>query len=225
MPTRWRRPTGRQHGTWAICLTGERAGSPPGVSVDPLPQLAKSVKGSTTRRVLTRKPRTPNRQIRSLVLCVGLVGSRRIWPAHVGCLVGPDGSRRVQSDRLDDQRMIKQVRRVACSRSRPPSCCGVRLRRRPYRQNRRSPGFGLVEGWESGLPSVALADDWQPRAGGARLLRRRRPARRRQRGLHPVQQPRASALVGRRPPVLPGRRPAAGESWRCCDCPFRVGGH
>jgi hypothetical protein len=47
--------------------------------------------------------RTPNRQIRSLVLCVDLVGSRRIWPAHVGGLVGPDGSRRVPSDRLDDQ--------------------------------------------------------------------------------------------------------------------------
>jgi hypothetical protein len=45
----------------------------------------------------------PNRQIRSLVLCVDLVGSSRIWPAHVGCLVGPDGSRRILSDRLDDQ--------------------------------------------------------------------------------------------------------------------------
>jgi hypothetical protein len=44
-----------------------------------------------------------NRQIRSLVLCVDLVGSRPIWPAHVGCLVGPDGSRRILSDRLDDQ--------------------------------------------------------------------------------------------------------------------------
>jgi hypothetical protein len=42
-------------------------------------------------------------QIRSLVLCVDLVGSRRIWAAHVGCLVGPDGSRRIQKDRLDDQ--------------------------------------------------------------------------------------------------------------------------
>jgi hypothetical protein len=47
--------------------------------------------------------RTPNRQLRSLVLCVDLVGSRRIWPAHVGCLVDPEGSRRVRSDRLDDQ--------------------------------------------------------------------------------------------------------------------------
>jgi hypothetical protein len=47
--------------------------------------------------------RTPNIQIRSLVLCVDLVGSRRIWPAHVGGLVDPDGSRRNPSDRLDDQ--------------------------------------------------------------------------------------------------------------------------
>jgi hypothetical protein len=44
-----------------------------------------------------------NRQIRSLVLYVDLVGSRRIWPAHVGWVVDPDGSRRVPSDRLDDQ--------------------------------------------------------------------------------------------------------------------------
>ena len=43
------------------------------------------------------------RQIRSLVLYVDLVGSRRIWPAHVGWVVGPDGSRPVPSDRLDDQ--------------------------------------------------------------------------------------------------------------------------
>jgi hypothetical protein len=42
-------------------------------------------------------------QIRSLVLSVRLVGSRRIWPAQVGCLVDPVGSRRVPSDRLDDQ--------------------------------------------------------------------------------------------------------------------------
>jgi hypothetical protein len=42
-------------------------------------------------------------QIRRLVFSVDLVGSRRIWPAHVGCLVDPDGSRRVLLDRLDDQ--------------------------------------------------------------------------------------------------------------------------
>jgi hypothetical protein len=37
------------------------------------------------------------------VLSVDLVGSRRIWPAHVGWVVYPDGSRRIPSDRLDDQ--------------------------------------------------------------------------------------------------------------------------
>jgi hypothetical protein len=45
--------------------------------------------------------------IRSLMLCVDLVGSRRIWAAHVGWVVDPDGSRRILSDRLDDQAMIK----------------------------------------------------------------------------------------------------------------------
>jgi hypothetical protein len=37
------------------------------------------------------------------VLYVDLVGSRPIWPAHVGGLVDLVGSRRVPSDRLDDQ--------------------------------------------------------------------------------------------------------------------------
>jgi hypothetical protein len=38
------------------------------------------------------------------MLGVDLVGSRRIEPAHVGWPVGPDGSRRIQKDRLDDHR-------------------------------------------------------------------------------------------------------------------------
>jgi hypothetical protein len=37
------------------------------------------------------------------VLYVDLVGSRRIWPAHVGRVVDLVGSRQVLSDRLDDQ--------------------------------------------------------------------------------------------------------------------------
>jgi hypothetical protein len=37
------------------------------------------------------------------MLGVDLVGSRRIEAAHVGWPVGLDGSRRVQTDRLDDQ--------------------------------------------------------------------------------------------------------------------------
>src|ERR671912_392442 len=36
------------------------------------------------------------------MLGVDLVGSRRIWPAQVGWLVGLDGSRRIQTDRVDD---------------------------------------------------------------------------------------------------------------------------
>jgi hypothetical protein len=60
------------------------------------------------------------------MLGVGLVGSRPIEPAHVGCLVGPDGSRRIQTDRLDDHRddqahptnnrMARQAREVETSR-------------------------------------------------------------------------------------------------------------
>src|SRR4029450_13088932 len=37
------------------------------------------------------------------MLGVDLVGSRWIEAAHVGWLVGPDGSSRIQRDRLDDQ--------------------------------------------------------------------------------------------------------------------------
>jgi hypothetical protein len=55
------------------------------------------------RRQSLRDSGGTRRQIPSLVLCVDLVGSNRIWPAHVGRLVGPDGSRTVPSDRLDDQ--------------------------------------------------------------------------------------------------------------------------
>src|SRR4029453_2909364 len=44
-----------------------------------------------------------HRQIRSLVLSVDLVDARPIWPAHIGRVVDPDGSRRIPSDRLDDQ--------------------------------------------------------------------------------------------------------------------------
>jgi cell volume regulation protein A len=44
-----------------------------------------------------------NHQIRRLVLCVDLAASTRICPAQVGCLVDPGGSRKIPSDRLDDQ--------------------------------------------------------------------------------------------------------------------------
>jgi hypothetical protein len=47
--------------------------------------------------------RTDDLPITSRMLGVGLDGSRRIEPAHVGWVVGPDGSRRIQKDRLDDQ--------------------------------------------------------------------------------------------------------------------------
>jgi hypothetical protein len=48
--------------------------------------------------------RTLDLPITSRMLSVGLDGSRRIEPAHVGCAVGLDGSRQMQKDRLDDHR-------------------------------------------------------------------------------------------------------------------------
>jgi hypothetical protein len=50
-----------------------------------------------------RNTQTLDLPITRRTLGVNLDGPRRIQPAHVGCLVGPDGSRRVQTDRLDDQ--------------------------------------------------------------------------------------------------------------------------
>jgi hypothetical protein len=69
-----------------------------------------------------RPARPADRQIRSLVLGVDLVGSRRIEPAHVGWVVDLDGSRRVLSDRLDDQ--AGQAR--STSRSRGGAHLGIR---------------------------------------------------------------------------------------------------
>ena len=54
-----------------------------------------------------RRTRTDELPIMSRILRVGLDGSRRIDPAHVGCAVAPDGSRSIQTDRLDDHGMIK----------------------------------------------------------------------------------------------------------------------
>jgi len=53
-----------------------------------------------------------SRQIRRLALCVGLVGSRRICPAHVGCAVDPDGTRRTRRIVWMTKRMIKQARQL-----------------------------------------------------------------------------------------------------------------
>jgi hypothetical protein len=47
------------------------------------------------------------------MLSVDLVGSRPIWPAQVGRPVDLVGSRRVPSDRLDDQPDDQAVRRGA----------------------------------------------------------------------------------------------------------------
>jgi hypothetical protein len=81
-----------------VVAAWSQLGDPIGRS-DPVTGPLTSVDGGAPRGI-----RTPNRQIRSLVLSVDLVGSRRIWPAQVGWVVGRVGSGRVQSDRLDDQR-------------------------------------------------------------------------------------------------------------------------
>jgi hypothetical protein len=64
-------------------------------------------------------------EIRSLVLRVDLVGSRPVWPAQVGCLVGPDGSSRVASDRLDDQPDDQAMRRGALGHPDDGRHCGA----------------------------------------------------------------------------------------------------
>jgi hypothetical protein len=54
------------------------------------------------------------------MLGVDLVGSSRIEPAHVACRVGPDGSRRIQKDRLDDQMEIKaHPTKIGCQGKQP----------------------------------------------------------------------------------------------------------
>ena len=51
-----------------------------------------------------RSGHVPDLPITRRTLGVNLDSSRRNWLAHVGCLVGPDRSRRVPLDHLDDQR-------------------------------------------------------------------------------------------------------------------------
>ena len=111
--------TGRPPPAAAAC----RAGPPPRASTAPgtagarrpptarrRPAMARSAWQSFSCLIASdllfcapRGIRTPNRQIRSLVLYVDLVDSRRIWPAQVGRPVDLVGSRRVPSDRLDNQ--------------------------------------------------------------------------------------------------------------------------
>jgi hypothetical protein len=53
--------------------------------------------------------------IPGLELCVDLVGSRRIWPARLGRVVGPDGLRRIASDRPDNQAEFGSIKLRACA--------------------------------------------------------------------------------------------------------------
>ena len=79
------------------------------------PSSAACMSGRERDRKVRHRPAPPwpDRQIRSLVLRVELVGSRRIYPAQVECLVDPDGSRRrICSDPSDDQRDDQAPRQV-----------------------------------------------------------------------------------------------------------------
>jgi hypothetical protein len=92
-----------------------------------------------------REIRTPNRQIRSLVLCVDLVRSRQIWAAHLGCPVDPDRSSRVPPDRLDDQR-DDQPRRDERGRVRTGTSRSDCRRRNPCNHGPQDPQAGSVKG-------------------------------------------------------------------------------
>lgn len=70
-----------------------------------IPRSWKRIPEPATRSFTVEETTTssaPASDVRRM-LGVGLVGARRIQAAHVGCFVGPDGSRRISKDRLDDQ--------------------------------------------------------------------------------------------------------------------------
>ena len=72
--------------------------------------VASSIRSTTaggSRPICESSPRTDDLPITRRMLGVDLDGSRRIEPAHVGCPVGPDGSRGIQKDNRDDQGAIR----------------------------------------------------------------------------------------------------------------------
>ena len=89
--------------SWTISCATTRPGSsgPAGPGWSPRPS-ATTVPWSWSSTSPPPDSRPTARSV-ALVLCVDLVGSSPIWPAHVGGLVDLDGSRPVPSDRLDDQ--------------------------------------------------------------------------------------------------------------------------
>jgi hypothetical protein len=123
-----------------------RRSGPPQTAISAPPRQVATAWACDLRLCAPRGIRTPNRQLRSLVLCVDLVRSSRIWPAHVGGVVDLDGSRPVPSDRLDDQtddqaRQAHSTDLVGESKglvsgalsteSRYCRACGARLERQP----------------------------------------------------------------------------------------------
>jgi hypothetical protein len=92
-------------------------------------------------------------------------GTSRIEPAHVGCLVGPDGSRRIQKDRLDDHwddqghptenRMLDQPQGV---RSGLPRRHGGTGRQGLGHHDGSFTGEAKREGTRDGAPPIDLID-------------------------------------------------------------------
>src|SRR5215217_7914105 len=91
-----------------------------------------------------RRIRTLDLPITRRMLGVDLDGSRRIEPAHVGRLVGPDGYRRIVWDDqggIRQNRMARQAalgwaeasnpRSVECNSCAPAGCAGLRPARGP----------------------------------------------------------------------------------------------
>ena len=82
-------------------LPGQQASHERDVGVGLLGILIRAItvimanRGDHGTRVSPQPGLGDNHQMRSLVLWDDLVGSSRIWPAHVGRVVDPDGSRRI----------------------------------------------------------------------------------------------------------------------------------
>jgi len=77
----------RRAGAVSDSPTGQQTGSNRELNGQPLLDCGQETE---------RSGHVPDLPITRRMLGVELVGSRRIWPAHVECLVGPDGSRRIQ---------------------------------------------------------------------------------------------------------------------------------